>query len=46
LNDVCVDAINSVNRNGSIVDSQKFCTGPLTGGEPNQFKHQKIVTKV
>lgn len=32
-NEVCVDAVISVNRDGALVDDQKFCTGPLTGGK-------------
>lgn len=32
-NEVCVDAVNSVNRDGQLVDDRKFCTGPLTGGK-------------
>lgn len=32
-NEACVEAVASVNRDGVLVDDQKFCTGPLTGGE-------------
>ncbi|CRK91429.1 CLUMA_CG005101, isoform A [Clunio marinus] len=31
-NEVCRDAINDMNGPGDILDSTKFCTGPLTGG--------------
>jgi hypothetical protein len=43
-NEVCVDAVVSVNRDGSLVDDQKFCTGPLTGGKSNLTASLSIET--
>lgn len=35
-NNVCIDAVNDLNRDGSIIDDGKFCTGPMTGGNKSE----------
>jgi Trypsin len=32
-NEVCRAAFDDLNRNSSLVDAAKFCTGPMTGGK-------------
>lgn len=38
-NEACITAVSNLNRNASIIDEAKFCTGPMTGGKSTTLSY-------